>query len=132
MNEVLCDLSASLGHEMKLKDEQNQAMLVPYPQKIFLKCARIHRNFCLQRQRTFKIPFKIKNSNFRRCSDRFIFPSKSCGRNATFNEIVAGFPSFLPPPPFPLPSPLPKKASSEGYLYTYETHPPKQTYINFD
>ena len=26
MNEVLCDLSARLGHEMKLKDEQNQAI----------------------------------------------------------------------------------------------------------
>ena len=26
MNEVLCDLSARLGHEMKLKDEHNQAI----------------------------------------------------------------------------------------------------------
>ena len=26
MNEVLCNLSARLGHEMKLKDEQNQAI----------------------------------------------------------------------------------------------------------
>ena len=26
MNEVLCDLSARLGHEIKLKDEQNQAI----------------------------------------------------------------------------------------------------------
>ena len=26
MNEVLCDFSARLGHEMKLKDEQNQAI----------------------------------------------------------------------------------------------------------
>ena len=26
MNEVLCDLLARLGHELKLKDEQNQAI----------------------------------------------------------------------------------------------------------
>ena len=73
-------------------------------------CKNIHRNFCLQRQRTFKMPFKIKNFNFRRCSDWFIFPPKSSGRNITFNGIVAGFPSF--PRPSPLSPPFPQSQES--------------------
>ena len=37
-------------------------------------------------------------------------PSFGSGRNATFNGIVASFPSFSPPVSSPLPSPKPKKA----------------------
>ena len=56
------------------------------------------------------VDFSLVNFIVRRCSDWFIFPPKSWGRNATFNGIVAGFPSFLPSPQSPLPSPRPKKA----------------------
>ena len=110
--EVLCDLSARLGHEMKLKDEQNQAMLVPYPQNIFLKCARIHRNFCLQRQRTFKIPFKIQTSG-----DVLIglFSSQNHGNGMQHSMGLwqVFLPSFPPPVPSPLPSPpLPQTQES--------------------
>ena len=80
--------------------------------KEVVKCARIHRNFCLQRQRTFRKP--VQNSKYRRCSDWFIFPPKSWGRNVTFNGILPDYPSLDPVPSPSLPFPKPKKACNAG------------------
>ena len=61
------------------------------------------------------VDFILVNFNFRRCSDWFIFPSKSWGRNATFNGVVAGV-SFLPSlPPVPSP-PNPRKPATQANL----------------